>query len=149
MSQESWSDLWNIGNRVHCEVQTFKGAYLKFLASVSSEAEWILKDVEIEVAEYCYSPKHCNSLKWSQCTFIESVVQNGTLWHPHIIPGHNHYWTFCVLKIQIWTYFRRTFQVQICLRETMGEGVSFQGSLGSGLFRGLVRDMNKTKFKII
>lgn len=31
----------------------------------------------------------------------------------------------------------------------MGEGVRFQGSLGPGLFRSLVRDMNKTKFKII
>lgn len=43
MSQASSSELWHIVNQVHCEVQ-FKGAGLKFLASVTSRAERILKD---------------------------------------------------------------------------------------------------------
>jgi len=59
MSQVSSSELWHIVNQVHCEVQ-FKGAGLKFLASVTSWAERMLQDVEKEVAEYWYSPKHCN-----------------------------------------------------------------------------------------
>ena len=59
MSQVSSSELWHIVNQVQCEVQ-FKGAGLKFLASVTSWAERMLQDVEKEVAEYWYSPKHCN-----------------------------------------------------------------------------------------
>ena len=100
MSQVSSSELWHIVNQVHCEVQ-FKGAGLKFLASVTSWAERMLQDVEKEVAEYWYSPKHCNCLKLIQCTLTESVEQNGTFWHSHVVPELNHYWPFCVVKIQI------------------------------------------------
>lgn len=101
MSKVPSSELWHIVNQIHHEVQ-FKGAGLKFLASIISRAERILKDVDIEVAEYWYSPKRCNCLKSIQWILTESVEQNGTFRHSHVVPGLNHYWTFCIVKIQIW-----------------------------------------------
>lgn len=40
---------------------------MRFLASISSESERMLKDVEIEVVEYCYSRKDTVVL-WSEAS---------------------------------------------------------------------------------
>lgn len=62
-SQGIFSNLWHLGNlrEVCCGVQTFR--LLKF----SSEAERMLKAVEIEVAECCYSSKDIASL-WGEAS---------------------------------------------------------------------------------